>query len=112
MTRRNNIVHSYFTSISILVFQQQESMRLTVLALFIALPAAAYGAVCPQLGLEYSSLEFKGNCAALGESCADRGCCDSLKCTYISLLGMVCLMIPISILIHLGLLSFYVEMHT
>jgi len=67
-------------------------MRLTVLALFIALPAAAYGAVCPQL--EQSSLQFKGNCAEFGESCADHGCCDTLKCTYFSFLGMVCLMVP------------------
>jgi len=67
-------------------------MRLTVLALFIALPAVAHGAVCPQLA--QSSLEFKGNCVEFGESCADRGCCDSLKCTYFSFLGMVCLMIP------------------
>lgn len=67
-------------------------MRLTVLALLIALPAAAYGAVCPQL--EQSSLEFKGECVQLGESCADRGCCDPLQCAYVYFLGIVCLVAP------------------
>jgi hypothetical protein len=82
-------------------------MRLTVLVLFIALPAAAYGAVCPQ----QSSLEFKGECAPFGNSCADRGCCDSLKCTYFSFLGMVCLMGPIFSDSRLGI-ELYAEMHT
>ena len=84
-------------------------MRLTVLALFIALPAAAYGAVCPQS--EQSSLEFKGSCAAFGESCADRGCCDSLKCTFFSHLGMVCLMVPFCSDSR-WVTEHYVEMHT
>jgi hypothetical protein len=97
--RGYNIVPSsyqLFTGISILV---QTIMRLTVLALFIALPAAAYGAVCPQ----QSSLEFE--CAPLGESCADVGCCNQLRCTYIPLFGMVCLVARFA-LIHVGLLSF------
>jgi hypothetical protein len=83
-------------------------MRLPVLALFTVLPAAAYGAVCPQ----QSSLEFKGTCAQFGESCADRGCCDSLKCTYVSLLGMVCLIVPFYSDSRWVTLSLYVEMHT
>ena len=83
-------------------------MRLTVVALFsIALPAAAYGAVCSQ----QSSLEFEVECAKFGESCADHGCCDSLQCTFVSLLGMVCLLMVPFALIHVVLLSFYVEMH-
>ncbi len=39
-------------------------MRLSFLALFIALPAAAHATVCPQ----QSSLEFKVECAQFGQS--------------------------------------------
>ena len=80
------------------------TMRLTVLALLIALPAAAYGAACPQ----QNPLEFEGNCAKLTESCADRGCCDSLKCKFVPLFGMVCPSLmgaPFS-LIYVWVLSF------
>ena len=76
-------------------------MRLTALALFIALPAAAYGAVCPQ----QSSLEFKSKCANLGESCADRACCNRLQCTFVPRFGKVCPEAPFA-LIHVGVLSF------
>lgn len=76
-------------------------MRLTVLALFIALPAVAYGAACPQ----QSPLEFEDDCAGFLESCEDRGCCDQLHCSFAPLVGMVCLMAPFD-LIRVGVLSF------
>ena len=76
-------------------------MRLTVLALFIALPAAAYAAVCPQ----QSSLEFAPNCSLLGQSCQNRGCCNSLRCKTIPIWGPVCLVAPFA-LIPVGVLSF------
>ena len=76
-------------------------MRLTVLTLFITLPAVAYGAVCPQQNL----LEFKGECSLLGESCADRACCSPWKCIYDPILHtMVRLVTPFA-LIHVGVLS-------
>ena len=54
-------------------------MRLSVLALFIALPAAAYAAVCPQQqdAMDY----FQIDCAERGQWCNDSiTCCGRLQC--------------------------------
>jgi hypothetical protein len=59
--RRNNIRALTITTVSI-------TMRLSILALFIALPAAAYAAVSPRQDLE---------CVGLGELCDEvHPCCD------------------------------------
>ena len=56
-------------------------MRLSVLALFIALPAAAYAAaVCPQ-HQQGSMDHFKVDCAERGQWCDDSiTCCGRLQC--------------------------------
>ena len=52
-------------------------MRLTILALFIALPVLAYGAVSPQPRAPESNAEC-GKVAAYCDKNAD--CCPNLKC--------------------------------
>ena len=54
-------------------------MRLTVFALFIALPAAAYAAVCP---LQQLSMGHTDNCAKRGEDCHTNVCCSGICVTY------------------------------
>jgi hypothetical protein len=52
-------------------------MRLSVLALFIALPAAAYAAVCPQ----QHSMDFEDTCYQGGKMCfRDKPCCEPFQC--------------------------------
>jgi hypothetical protein len=65
-------------------------MRLSVIALFIALPAAVYAAVSP---LQRSTdPEVPGACAQLGEPCEVRSCCKPYACDGIGLQGLgVCL---------------------
>jgi hypothetical protein len=78
--RRNNIVHSplFLTT-----------MRLSVLALFIALPAAAYAAVCPQ---QHPTI-FEKECAERGDFCgSDIPCCGRLVCQWNGY-GSVCRML-------------------
>jgi hypothetical protein len=54
-------------------------MRLSVLALFIALPAAAYAAVCPQQGTD---LKVQA-CGERGDWCNERIiCCGRLECRW------------------------------
>ena len=73
-------------------------MRLSIVALFIALPAAAYAAVCPQ-GPQLGSTEFKVQCASRGEWCnADIPCCGRLQCAWNGF-SHVCLTFA---LIHVG----------
>src|ERR1019366_8762711 len=63
-------------------------MRLTVLALFIALPAAAYAAVCPQ----QHSIDSEVACAERGDWCNDEvPCCGRLECIWNGF-GGVCLL--------------------
>src|SRR6266702_5967525 len=54
-------------------------MRFSTLALLIALPAAAYAAVCPQ----QFSVEPEYDCAEKGESCYGRTCCGDLQCVWV-----------------------------
>ena len=61
-------------------------MRLSVLALFIALPAAAYAAVTPQQGQPAASSDQKApivdSCIPESSPCGNGGtCCGSLVCT-------------------------------
>lgn len=63
-------------------------MRLTVLALFIALPAATYAAVCPQqnpIGSEF-------DCTPIGSKCDpdNNSCCNGLQCDLVPRVGYVC----------------------
>jgi hypothetical protein len=62
-------------------------MRLSFLALFIALPAAAYAAVCPQ----QDTMDFNVQCAERGDYCNDSiPCCGRLQCVPNGY-GSVCL---------------------
>jgi hypothetical protein len=64
-------------------------MRLSFLALFIALPAAAYAAVCPQ---QHPTI-FEDECAERGDFCSyDIPCCGRLVCEWNGY-GSVCLML-------------------
>ena len=76
------------------------AMRLTVLALFIALPALAYGAVTPQQRAPDSD---SADCeSSVGRGCLIDSCCWYLKCSG----GFfpVCLVAPFA-LFHVGVLS-------
>lgn len=55
-------------------------MRLYILTLFIALPAATYASVLPR---QPSSDTLVGNCIGPGELCGGRGilCCGNMACT-------------------------------
>ena len=73
MKRRNNIV-ALNTVPTI--------MRLSILALFIALPTTAYAAVFPQ-GPQLGSRDIKVQCAELAQWCNDNvPCCGRLQCTW------------------------------
>ncbi len=61
-------------------------MRFSTLALLIALPAAAYAAVCPQ----QFSVEPEYDCAEKGESCYGRTCCGDLQCVWVGWRVGVC----------------------
>ncbi|KAF8483368.1 hypothetical protein DFH94DRAFT_306428 [Russula ochroleuca] len=66
-------------------------MRLSVLALFIVLPAAAYAAVCPQ----QHSTNSEDKCAERGEYCSgDIPCCGRLVCNWNGY-GSVCLILDL-----------------
>jgi hypothetical protein len=57
-------------------------MRLSILALFIALPAAAYAAVCPQ-GPQQGSNDVHAECAERGQWCnSEITCCGRLQCVW------------------------------
>ncbi len=76
-------------------------MRLTVLALFIALPALAYGAVTPQQRAPES--DQADYCEGHeGGGCLFDSCCPSLKCSGFP---RVCLVAPFALL-HVRVLSF------
>ena len=63
-------------------------MRLSVLALFITLPAAAYAAVCSQP----EALNVEGKCAERGAYCSsDIPCCGRLQCNWNGY-GSVCIL--------------------
>lgn len=52
-------------------------MRLSILTILIALPAAAYAAVCPQ----QFSIDFDLGCVPRGGRCSDANpCCGFFKC--------------------------------
>ena len=74
-TRKHNFAHS-------------SVMRLTVLALFITLPAATYAAVCAQ----QKPIGFEVDCSPSGSHCRpdDNLCCDGLPCFLIPGAGFVC----------------------
>ena len=73
-------------------------MRLSVLALFIALPAAAYAAVCPE-GPQQGSVDFHAACSERGQWCnSEIPCCGRLECVWNGF-SRVCLTFA---LIHMG----------
>ena len=84
-------------------------MRITILALFITLPAAAYGTVYPR----QSSLEPKDECAETGQLCRENSdccsvidlCVDVSQSLQVDTAVKVRLVTPFA-LIHVWVLSF------
>ena len=71
-------------------------MRLSLLAFFIALPAAAYAAACSQ----QNSINVETDCAERGDYCNDDiPCCGRLQCNWNGY-GSVC--ITVHLLIYVG----------
>jgi hypothetical protein len=79
-------------------------MRLSVLALFIALPAAVYAAASPQQNPRHSDAD----CIPFGSECIydDSSCCEDYQCALVPRVGYVCH------ITHLFLFTLSAELNT